>query len=66
MLTSARFFVDCAPPYLPKGGRERQKVELAVTAIWFFNLLGTDLFTTHGLKDTELVLWELGNNFQRY
>ena len=65
-MTSADFFVDCAPPHRPTGGREKQEAKLAQVADGFSSFLGNDLFTTHGLDNTELVLWELGNNFQRY
>ena len=55
MLTISDFFVDCAPPHRPTGGRERQKASRETIAKQLPNLLVRDLFTTHGLGNTESV-----------
>ena len=55
MLTISDFFVDCAPPYWSTGGREKQEIKSAHAADGFSSFLGNDLFTTHGLDNTESV-----------
>jgi hypothetical protein len=55
-LTLSVFFVDCAPPHLLKGGREKQEAKSAHVADGFASFLVNDLFTLHGLDNTESVL----------